>query len=171
MIATLGFQVLGDFWITFFLDIHSKILKELQRQWFSHTISIPRLIYCEGPAWRYFANDILLYTSILALLPNFVLLFFFIALWFLLSKLNFIFYFLNGSIFTAAILISALLFLLDFWSLSSFRVLELGCSIMFGTVTLLQALLVYKNQSYTAVMMSSLKDPWKLLYFFFTAVI
>jgi hypothetical protein len=50
LIATSGFQVLGHFRITFVLDTNSEILKELQRQWFSHTISSPRLKYCEGPA-------------------------------------------------------------------------------------------------------------------------
>jgi hypothetical protein len=50
LIVTSGFQVLGHFWITFVLDTNSEILKELQRQWFSHTISSPCLKYCEGPA-------------------------------------------------------------------------------------------------------------------------
>jgi hypothetical protein len=50
LIATLEFQVLRHFQITFVLDTNSEILKELQRQWFSHTIGIPRLKYCEGPA-------------------------------------------------------------------------------------------------------------------------
>jgi hypothetical protein len=50
LIATSGFQVLGHFRITFVLDTNSEILKELQRQWFSHTISSPCLKYCEGPA-------------------------------------------------------------------------------------------------------------------------
>jgi len=50
MIATSEFQVLSHFQITFFLDTNSEILKELHRQWFSHTISSPHLKYCEGPA-------------------------------------------------------------------------------------------------------------------------
>jgi hypothetical protein len=49
-IATLGFQVLGHFRITFVLNTNSKFLKELQRQWFSHTISSPCFKYCEGLA-------------------------------------------------------------------------------------------------------------------------
>jgi hypothetical protein len=49
IIDTSGFQVLDHFHITFFLDTNWQILKELQRQWFSHTISSPRLKYCEGP--------------------------------------------------------------------------------------------------------------------------
>jgi hypothetical protein len=50
MIITSEFQVLGHFWITFVLDTDSEILKELQRQWFSHNTNSPRLKYCEGPA-------------------------------------------------------------------------------------------------------------------------
>jgi hypothetical protein len=49
-IATSGFQVLGHFRITFVLDTNLENLKELQRQWFSHTISSPCLKYCEGSA-------------------------------------------------------------------------------------------------------------------------
>jgi hypothetical protein len=50
LIVTSEFQVLGHFQITFVLDTNSEILKELQRQWFSHTTNSPRLKYCEGPA-------------------------------------------------------------------------------------------------------------------------
>jgi hypothetical protein len=50
MIATSRFQVWGHFWITFVLETNSKILNQLQRQWFSHTISSPCLKYYEGPA-------------------------------------------------------------------------------------------------------------------------
>jgi ribonuclease HI len=50
MIVTSECQVLGHFQITFVLDTNSEILKELQRQWFSHNTNSPRLKYCEGPA-------------------------------------------------------------------------------------------------------------------------
>jgi len=50
LIVTSEFQVLGYFQITFFLDTNSKILRELQRQWFSHSTNSACLKYCEGLA-------------------------------------------------------------------------------------------------------------------------
>jgi hypothetical protein len=49
LIFTSECQVLGHFKINFVLDTNSKILEELQRQWFSHSTNSPRLKYCEGP--------------------------------------------------------------------------------------------------------------------------
>jgi hypothetical protein len=54
MIVTSECQVLGHFQITFVLDTNSEILKELQRQWFSHSTNSPRLKYCEGPSVKSF---------------------------------------------------------------------------------------------------------------------